>query len=55
MVDNISSYNILKPSEDLKIEIKALENTEKIKLLGYSYDDIKDKANINGYVKLFGC
>lgn len=52
MVDNISSYNILKPSEDLKIEIKALENTEKINLLGYSYDDIKDKANINIDLKL---
>lgn len=52
MVDNISSYNILKPSEDVNIEIKALENTEKIKLLGYSYDDIKDKANINIDLKL---
>ena len=52
MVDNISSYNILKPSEDVNIEIKALENTEKINLLGYSYDDIKDKANINIDLKL---
>lgn len=52
MVDNITSYNILKPSEDVNIEIKALENTEKIKLLGYSYDDIKDKANINIDLKL---
>ena len=24
-------------------EIKGLENTEKIELLGYSYDDIKNK------------
>ena len=47
MVDSISLYNILKPSEDIKMEIKALDNTKSIELLGYSYDDIKEKANIN--------
>lgn len=52
MVDNISSYNVLKPSENLNIEIKGLENTEKIELLGYSYDDIKNKANISIDLKL---
>ena len=52
MVDSISSYNILKPSEDIKMEIKALENTKSIELLGYSYDDIKEKANINIDLKL---
>ena len=48
MVDSISLYNILKPSEDIKMEIKALDNTKSIELLGYSYDDIKEKANIVG-------
>ena len=52
MVDSISSYNILKPSEDIKMEIKALDNTKSIELLGYSYDDIKEKANINIDLKL---
>lgn len=52
IVDNISSYNVLKPSQDLNIEIKGLENTEKIELLGYSYDDIKNKANISIDLKL---
>ena len=52
MVDNISSYNILKPSENVNIEIKALDDTEKIELLGYSYDDIKERANINIDLKL---
>ena len=33
MVDNISSYNILKPSENVNIEIKALDDTEKIKII----------------------
>ncbi|WP_296644713.1 hypothetical protein [Romboutsia sp. 13368] len=52
IVDNISSYNVLKPSEGINMEIKALENTEKIELLGYSYDDIKNKANISIDLKL---
>ncbi len=52
MVDSISSYNILKPSETISMEIKALENTNNIQLLGYSYDDIKEKANINIDLKL---
>ena len=52
MVDSISLYNILKPSEDIKMEIKALDNTKSIELLGYSYDDIKEKANINIDLKL---
>ncbi|CED94301.1 Lipoprotein [Romboutsia ilealis] len=52
MVDSISSYNILKPSEDIKMEIKALDNTKSIELLGYSYDDIKENANINIDLKL---
>ena len=49
---SISLYNILKPSEDIKMEIKALDNTKSIELLGYSYDDIKEKANINIDLKL---
>ena len=52
MVDSISSYNILKPSEGISMEIKARENTNNIQLLGYSYDDIKEKANINIDLKL---
>lgn len=52
MVDSISSYNILQPSENIKMEIKALENTKSIELLGYSYDDIKEKSNINIDLKL---
>ena len=52
MVDSISLYNILKPSEDINMEIKALDNTNSIELLGYSYDDIKEKANINIDLKL---
>ena len=52
MIDSISSYNILKPSENIKMEIKALDNTKSIELLGYSYDDIKEKANINIDLKL---
>lgn len=52
MVDSISSYNVLKASEDVKMEIKALEDTKSIELLGYSYDDIKEKANINIDLKL---
>lgn len=52
MVDSISSYNILQPSENIKMEIKALDNTKSIELLGYSYDDVKEKANINIDLKL---
>ena len=52
MIDSISSYNILKPSENIKMEIKALDNTKSIELLGYSYDDVKEKANINIDLKL---
>lgn len=52
MVDSISSYNVLKPSQDIKMEIKALDNTQSIELLGYSYDDVKEKLNINIDLKL---
>jgi len=52
MMDSISSYNILKPSESVSLEIKALNDTKSIQLLGYSYDDIKDRANISIDLKL---
>ena len=45
-VNHLPAYNVLKPSEEIEIEIPVSTSAEKLKILGYSYDDIKEKANI---------
>lgn len=46
-VNHLPAYNVLKPSEEIEIEIPVSTDAEKLKILGYSYDDIKEKANID--------
>ena len=42
-----SSYSALKPLQEAEIMIKVSTNTEKIKVIGYVYDDIDAKSNID--------
>ncbi|HSQ90044.1 hypothetical protein [Romboutsia sp.] len=46
-VSHISAYNVLKASQETKIDIPTSRDTDKLKIIGYSYDDIKEKANID--------
>ena len=46
-VNHESSYSALKPLQEAEITIKVSKHTEKIKLIGYVYDDIDAKSNID--------
>lgn len=46
-VNHESSYSALKPLQEAEIMIKVSNHTEKIKLIGYVYDDIDEKSNID--------
>lgn len=47
MISHISSYSVLKPSEEAEIEIITSHAAKKIEILGYNYDDVKEKANVD--------
>ncbi|MEG1311614.1 MAG: hypothetical protein RSD47_06355 [Romboutsia sp.] len=51
MVSHVSAYSVLKPGEEVEIEIITSQNAKKIEILGYNYDDIKEKANIDIDIK----
>lgn len=46
-VNHLPTYNILKTSEEIEINIVASTEADKLIILGYSYDDIKEKATID--------
>jgi 23S rRNA U2552 (ribose-2'-O)-methylase RlmE/FtsJ len=46
-VNHLPTYNILKISEEIEIDIVASTKANELIILGYSYDDIKEKANID--------
>lgn len=47
VVNHLSAYNVLKASEEIEIDIVSSTDADKLKILGYSYDDIKEKASID--------
>lgn len=46
-VNHEPSYSALGPSEEAEITVKASKRTKKIKVIGYVYDDIDTKSNID--------
>lgn len=46
-VSHIPAYNVLKASEEIKIDISTSSDADELKVIGYSYDDVKEKANID--------
>lgn len=46
-VENISANSVLKPLDEVNIEATMLEDSKKIEIIGYSYDDVRLKSNIN--------
>ncbi|SCI16585.1 hypothetical protein [Romboutsia sp. 1001713B170207_170306_H8] len=46
-INHESSYSALKPLEEAEITIKSYKYTEEIKLIGYIYDDVDTKSNID--------
>ncbi|MGL6106808.1 hypothetical protein [Romboutsia sp.] len=48
---DISEYDILKPKEDMEIEIPVSQHAKKIELIGYSYDDVKENSNVKVDIK----
>ncbi|MBO3442933.1 hypothetical protein [Clostridium sp. CCUG 7971] len=47
MVSHISEYSVLKPSQEVEIETVTSQAAKKIEILGYNYDDVKEKASID--------
>lgn len=47
MISHISEYSVLKPSQEVEIETVTSQAAKKIEILGYSYDDVKEKASID--------
>lgn len=45
-VHNISANSVLKPLDDVNIEVTMLEDVKNIQVIGYSYDDLRLKSNI---------
>ncbi len=46
-VNHLPTYNILKTSEEIEMNIVSSTEADELIILGYSYDDIKEKANID--------
>ncbi|WP_447513737.1 hypothetical protein [Clostridioides difficile] len=46
-VNRIPSYKILKPSEETDIDILCSTKAKSVEIVGYTYDDIKEKANVD--------
>ncbi|HBF2807193.1 TPA: hypothetical protein KN238_001813 [Clostridioides difficile] len=46
-VNRVPSYKILKPSEETDIDILCSTKAESVEIVGYTYDDIKEKANVD--------
>lgn len=46
-VNHLPAYNVLKPEEEIEMEVAVSSNADKLKILGYSYDDVKEKATID--------
>lgn len=47
MISHISEYSVLKPSQEVEIETVTSQAAKKIEILGYNYDDVKEKASID--------
>lgn len=47
IVENISANSVLKPLDNVNIEAIMLEDSKGIQIIGYSYDDVRLKSNIN--------
>lgn len=46
-VNRVPSYKILKPSEETDIDILCSTKAKSVEIGGYTYDDIKEKANVD--------
>ncbi|AXU53512.1 lipoprotein [Clostridioides difficile] len=46
-VNCVPSYKILKPSEETDIDILCSTKAKSVEIVGYTYDDIKEKANVD--------
>ena len=46
-VNRVPSYKILKPSEETDIDILCSTKAKSVEIVGYTYDDIKEKANVD--------
>lgn len=47
MVEHISSYSVLNPNEETDIDIVTSNEAKEAKIIGYIYDDVKEKANVD--------
>ncbi|CZR97070.1 MULTISPECIES: hypothetical protein [unclassified Clostridioides] len=47
VVNRIPSYKILKASEETDIDILCSTKAKSVEIVGYTYDDIKEKANVD--------
>lgn len=47
MISHISAHSVLKPLEEVELEIITAPASNKIEILGYNYDDVKEKAIID--------
>ncbi len=47
MVNRVPSYKILKASEETDIDILCSTKAKSVEIVGYTYDDIKEKANVD--------
>ncbi|EGT4248009.1 hypothetical protein EPE97_15445 [Clostridioides difficile] len=46
-VNRVPSYKILKPSEETDIDILCSTKAKSVEIVGYTYDDIKEKVNVD--------
>ncbi|HBG7255405.1 hypothetical protein [Clostridioides difficile] len=46
-VNRVPSYKILKSSEETDIDILCSTKAKSVEIVGYTYDDIKEKANVD--------
>ncbi|NMS91432.1 hypothetical protein HGQ85_16040 [Clostridioides difficile] len=47
VVNRVPSYKILKASEETDIDILCSTKAKSVEIVGYTYDDIKEKANVD--------
>ncbi|MCC0629230.1 MULTISPECIES: hypothetical protein [unclassified Clostridioides] len=47
IVNRVPSYKILKASEEIDIDILCSTKAKSAEIVGYTYDDIKEKANVD--------
>lgn len=46
-INHLSPYSVLKVNQEIELDITSSKDVEQLKVLGYSYDDMLQKANID--------